>query len=423
MAKYKLISKKLYELETNSNLSGLSRKELLQKEYEKRLAYPSTRVLSIEIHPFSKIKQILLKESYPLFYTLLEDHLVLSEKIFKGSRKIYGLRNSLPDIAQLKISVGQMLKEIKNNNDIEGVQSTRKELSEAFYAQASKENVRFMTTVNQYSHILGGKKLEIYKLEDFREIYDALLLDEISEEDMPDGRLFRTSFVGIGDGYSGKFVHQGLPSEEDINLYLTDLIAYMNDDSGSEIIKAIVSHYIFEYIHPFYDGNGRMGRYMISTYLANKLDTFTGLSISEAIKNNKKKYASSFSQVSNPENRGELSLFILNIMEIIAEGQENIIAYLMDAHRKLGILEDFIKSLNLDSYQEKIFFIMVQDFLFSFSEKPTSNMEIHDILKGTMARTKVDKTIASLEVLGLVEKVSKTPKAYRVLAKALPDLD
>ncbi|MFL8888596.1 Fic family protein [Helcococcus kunzii] len=78
---------------------------------------------------------------------------------------------------------------------------------------------------------------------------------------------------------------------------LTKLLSYMNEEDESDIIKAIVSHYIFEYIHLFYNGNGRLGRYLLSSYLAYKLDPFSALSISEAIKNNKNKYGDIFSEV------------------------------------------------------------------------------------------------------------------------------
>ncbi|WP_375543883.1 Fic family protein [Helcococcus kunzii] len=95
----------------------------------------------------------------------------------------------------------------------------------------------------------------------------------------------------------GEKVHVGDSNEEEITEDLTKLLSYMNEEDESDIIKAIVSHYIFEYIHLFYNGNGRLGRYLLSSYLAYKLDPFSALSISEAIKNNKNKYGDIFSEV------------------------------------------------------------------------------------------------------------------------------
>src|SRR5699024_9428955 len=133
-----------------------------------------------------------------------------------------------------------------------------------------------------------NQKIEITRLADLRNIYDELVLDEISEEDRPDGELFRKEAVYIKT--ADKTFHSGNPNEESINNDLLDLINFMNNSNISYIFKAIITHYFFEYIHPFYDGNGRVGRFLISMYLGRKLDIFTGLSVSQGVFNNKKRY-------------------------------------------------------------------------------------------------------------------------------------
>ena len=67
----------------------------------------------------------------------------------------------------------------------------------------------------------------------------------------------------------------------------------MNDDSIPYLIKIAITHYYFEYIHAFYDGNGRMGRYIASSMLYN-LDPLIAMKLSSVIKNNYKRYLDSF---------------------------------------------------------------------------------------------------------------------------------
>lgn len=74
----------------------------------------------------------------------------------------------------------------------------------------------------------------------------------------PDGELFRTGLVFVSGG--NKYLHQGDVGEVAINDDLTKLIIFMNDPKCPSLVKAIITHYFFEYVHPFFDGNGRMER-------------------------------------------------------------------------------------------------------------------------------------------------------------------
>lgn len=75
-------------------------------------------------------------------------------------------------------------------------------------------------------------------------------------------------------------IHTGDSSEEMILDHINNLIEFMNKNDLPSLIKGAIVHYYFEYIHPFYDGNGRFGRYLFSMYLARKIDIYTGLSLS-----------------------------------------------------------------------------------------------------------------------------------------------
>ena len=119
----------------------------------------------------------------------------------------------------------------------------------------------------------------------------------------------------------------------------------MNSKDYPFLEKCIISHYYLEYIHPFYDGNGRLGRFIISSYLARKLDLFTGVSISNSINKNREKYYDALLEVSNPRNQGEVTHLIEDLLEIILEGQNNSLNQLKEATAKMNVLDDYLKSV------------------------------------------------------------------------------
>lgn len=296
--KHYLLSKFRYVAKDKERFKGLSHEEIIEYEYKNRIESSSAIIINFNIHPFSKTKQIrLLDEKYPLFFMLLPEHLAMIQEINNKSKQIAERLDLLPAAAKEKISFSHLVTEIKSSNDIEGVKSTRKELEDAINARNTSKDLRFKSTIKQYLRTLYSEKPYIYDLKEIWKLYDNIVLEEIEKENYPDGRLFRKNEVSISNLLYGEKVHVGDSNEEEITEDLTKLLSYMNEEDESYIIKAIVSHYIFEYIHPFYDGNGRLGRYLLSSYLAYKLDPFSALSISEAIKNNKNKYGDIFSEV------------------------------------------------------------------------------------------------------------------------------
>ncbi len=83
------------------------------------------------------------------------------------------------------------------------------------------------------------------------------------------------------------------PSHKETKKYMDELIQYMNDESDNihPLVKAAIVHSQFESIHPFSDGNGRVGRLLVSLYLyKTKIINFPFFYISEAISQDKTVY-------------------------------------------------------------------------------------------------------------------------------------
>ena len=132
------------------------------------------------------------------------------------------------------------------------------------------EKARFGEFAKLYLN-LTNRDVELPKtLEDIRDIYDKIALDEIDDKNRPDGELFRKGDVEV-QGPHGTVIHSGVSSEARISALLAQMMDLARSDTIPFLQRAIASHFLFEYIHPFYDGNGRTGRYLLALYLSNDL--------------------------------------------------------------------------------------------------------------------------------------------------------
>ncbi|WP_241694682.1 Fic family protein [Enterococcus faecium] len=345
-----------------------------------------------------------------------------AERIKYNSDDLRTLSNRLPGVAETKIFLSTMINEIQSTNETEGIESTKREIGKAIINRNdkinNKEKRRFEGIVNMYLN-LNEKNFEFIKEpKDFRNIYNALFEDESDIGDWPDGKLFRHDQVELKD--NEKIIHRGLTTEEEIYSACDRLIAFMNNKDIPYLEKCFISHYYFEYVHPFYDGNGRMGRFLISSYLARKLDPYTGLSVSNAVNNNKPKYYKAFEEVSHPRNMGEMTHFIDDMMDLIISGQEKSLVDLKEADIKMKFVSQYLKELSdVDEDQKKILFVLIQDYLFSmFGSMDDEEVSVAVELSRYKLKTKLEQLVK----LGLVEKIKYSPSKHKISAKVIEDI-
>lgn len=122
-----------------------------------------------------------------------------------------------------------------------------------------------------------------------------------------------------------KIIHQGINGHENIVLAIDEMLDILNGfEEIPSVIKVAIAHYMFGYIHPFYDGNGRTSRFINSLYLSKSHSRLTSISLSRAINNNSKKYYEIFEHTNSSINAGELNEFIETFLEYIYKGQEEV---------------------------------------------------------------------------------------------------
>lgn len=276
---------------------------------------------------FTNRLNIMLKNGYECFYLLNNEMLSLIDQIYSINTWLEKIMISdlLPHIAKKYLIMSSMVEEIKSSNQLEGIYSTRKELKDIMVHHTPKKYKRFYGMVNKYEKLSSESFALLNSVSDIRRLYDEILLKDIlneDEKDMPDGVIFRKGPVEIQS--SSKIIHKGIEGEDRIIDMLEKALRILNDESINFLIRIAIFHYLFEYIHPFYNGNGRMGRFLASGYLSKNVNILCALQFSIACIHNNKQYYDAFTMTNDIRNKGDLTVFIINFLEIYLSGLQEL---------------------------------------------------------------------------------------------------
>ena len=342
----------------------------------------------------------------------------------ENSKKIISLSNpnKFPQIAIKEIINKILSNELYKTNKIEGIESSKSQIYSSLKenGKLNKKENKLDGIIKKYKDIMEKNFKDtqhIESLSSFRKIYDEMFEDfEKSGNYKLDGKYFRKDTVKVINGL-GKTIHIGINGEETIEKNMENLIQFMNRKDIPFLVKASISHFFFEYIHPFYDGNGRFGRYLLSLYLARKLDILTAFSVSYSISRNLDDYYKSFVEVEDVTNYGEITFFVENILKTIKNGQEMIIELLNDSvmrfKHSMEILDELTKEL---SEKENIILqIYLQNYLFNDFEELT-NVELTSII-GDLTQQTINKYTQELEKKGYLVKIKQRPLTYSLSEK------
>lgn len=198
-------------------------------------------------------------------------------------------------------------------------------------------SLKQITAIIEGKHVLGNPN-EIKEVKNSIQAYDLLLsLNPYDEKDLlkahklmmqdlveRNGK-YRTDGVGIFDGE--KVVHLAPPADRVPEL-MFDLFKWLKESDVHPLIKSCVFHYEFEFIHPFQDGNGRMGRLWQTAILKEWKEIFAWLPVETLIKENQKEYYNVLGASDSDANSTKFIEFmlslILNTIEEIIETEKRV---------------------------------------------------------------------------------------------------
>jgi Fic family protein len=149
---------------------------------------------------------------------------------------------------------------------------------------------------------------------------------------------YRTSGVGI---VKGSQVAHIAPPASNVSFLMKDLFYYTKKSDELILIKSCVFHYEMEFIHPFSDGNGRMGRLWQTLLLMQQYPLFEFLPFETLISKNQKKY---YQALSTSDKKGESTFFIEFMLKILSDSLDELLKERLGPISSVERIRIFIES-------------------------------------------------------------------------------
>ena len=227
--------------------------------------------------------------------------------------------------------ISQISEKIGEINTLENTERTvqlrKKNRIRTIHSSLAIENNSL--TIEQITAIIEGKRVlgppnEIQEVKNAVQAYELLLsLNPYKQNDLlkahqlmmndlvKNSGKYRKGGVGIFDGKG--VVHVAPPADR-VPFLMNDLFDWLKSSDAHPLIKSCVFHYEFEFIHPFEDGNGRMGRLWQTVILTEWKPIFAWLPIETLIKENQKLYYKALGISDNNADSTEFIEFMLSII-------------------------------------------------------------------------------------------------------------
>lgn len=232
-------------------------------------------------------------------------------------------------------------------------------------------------TLNQVTDVIDGKRVlgppqDIREVKNAYEVYDmvsslnpcravdllrahGLMMEGLVREA---GR-FRSGNAGV---YAGKqLIHAGTPARYVPEL-MEQLFSWLKKSKTHPLIKSCVFHYEFEFIHPFADGNGRMGRLWQSLILQKWQPVFAWLPIETLVHEKQKEY---YRVLQLADHAGESTLFIEFMLRMIRDALKDL--SVTQSERQWPDAHDVGRNVgknvgrNVGTKEEKLLLLLKQD--------------------------------------------------------------
>ncbi len=233
------------------------------------------------------------------------------------------------------------IKTIHSSLEIEGNTLSLEQVSAVFDGKRvlgpAKEVLEVQNAIKAYELLLD---YQASSLDSFCNAH-ALLMQGLV--DRPG--VLRSSSVGI---VAGAQVRHIAPAGHMVHGLMNDLFSYLQNDDDLLLIKSCVFHYELEFIHPFTDGNGRMGRLWQTVILLQQYPVFAYLPMEVMIKEHQQAY---YQALSNSDKSGQSTPFIDFMLKIIQSALKERLSQSvkpLSAKERLAVFKEYIQATDFN---------------------------------------------------------------------------
>ena len=267
-----------------------------------------------------------MKPPYDITPKILKLISSISEKI--GEVNANYLNKQSPELRKQN-----RIKTIHSSLQIEGNTLTEDQIT------ALIENKRVIGPEKDVLEVLNAikvyEKLDDYKFSSDKSFLKAHL--ELINGLIESAGKYRKQGVGI---VKGTKVEHIAPPYENVPHLMKDLFEYLKDTEELTLIKSCVFHYEMEFIHPFLDGNGRMGRLWQTLILISEYPVFEFLPFETLISKTQDEY---YKSLALSDKSGKSTGFIEYMLGVIEKSLESLLNYNNRVLKDIDRLEYFLK--------------------------------------------------------------------------------
>lgn len=248
------------------------------------------------------------------------------EQLIKANSQLAILESVATRIPDVDLFVSMYVrKEALMSSQIEGTQATLEDVLDPLIEDNTNRNVADVVNYIKATEYAIRRLHELPLCNRLFKETHAILMEGVRGQEKNPGE-FRCSQNWIGGKGStlrnAKYIP---PSPDDMTEAMSDLEKYINaEDRLDGLIRAALIHYQFETIHPFLDGNGRIGRLLITLFLMEKkILTTPALYISYFLKKNRVEY---YDRMTEVRSKGNYEQWVKFFLQAIAESAKDAIA-------------------------------------------------------------------------------------------------
>lgn len=223
-------------------------------------------------------------------------------------------------VGELNVMLGERMPSpmLRKENQIKTIHSS-------LAIEHNSLSLQQVTDVINGKHVLGAPN-EIQEVKNALQAYQLMQdLDAFQEKnllcahglmmaDLVDnaGR-YRKGGVGV---FAGEQCIHMAPPADNVPFLMADLFEWISTTDTHPLVSSCVFHYEFEFIHPFMDGNGRMGRYWQTLLLSRWKGIFAWLPVETIVKQHQQDY---YDAIAQSDSQGNSTIFITFMLRCILQ--------------------------------------------------------------------------------------------------------